>query len=194
MAAAEWSEKKKMIVTAAVGLSVNLIAGYYLYSLYNEWTDRSKENVKLQGEIKQLQGIVSEGPLKMAELEKKKLDFASKESKLPEGDKLSDLLNDISRLAAKWNCQRMSVTFQSGVPDAGKAYVKDIWRTRWTASFFDWCRFMNEMEERFPRFVAFENMNFTIANSGMIPTGAKHDISVDLVTYRYVKPKVGATP
>src|SRR5437762_3508792 len=98
MAASEWSEKKKMIVTAAVGAVLCIAEGMYLNSLNGELKDVTKQHELLQGQVRQLQGLVSEGPLKQAELDKKKVEFAAKESKLPEGDRLTELLNDISRL------------------------------------------------------------------------------------------------
>ena len=194
MAASEWSEKKKMVVTAAVGAVLCLAEGMYLNSLYGEWRTASKDHEVLQGEIKTLQGLVSEEPLRKAELDKKKLETSAKESKLPEGEKMTDLINEVSRLATKWKCDQISITFQPGTLEANKNYVKDVWHTRWKADFFYWCKFMNEMEERFPRFVAFEAMNFTVANSGMIQTGTKHEIAVDIVTYRYAKRVSGGTP
>lgn len=194
MAASEWSEKKKMVVTAAVGAVLCLAEGMYLNSLYGEWRKASKDHEVLQGEIKTLQGLVSEGPLRQAELDKKKIETSAKESKLPEGEKMTDLINEVSRLATKWKCDQISITFQPGTLEANKNYVKDVWHTRWKADFFYWCKFMNEMEERFPRFVAFEAMNFTVANSGMIQTGTKHEIAVDIVTYRYAKRVSGGTP
>ena len=194
MAASEWSEKKKMVVTAVVGAVLCLAEGMYLNSLYGEWRKANKDHEVLQGEIKTLQGLVSEEPLRKAELEKKKLETSAKESKLPEGEKMTDLINEVSRLATKWKCDQISITFQPGTLEANKNYVKDVWHTRWKADFFYWCKFMNEMEERFPRFVAFEAMNFTVANSGMIQTGTKHEIAVDIVTYRYAKRVSGGTP
>ncbi len=193
MAAAEWSEKKKMIVTAAVGLFINACAGYYLMTLRSELALKEDQHKKLKIEIDALNKIVSQAPLKELTLANRKAEFASKESKLPDSERTSELLNEISRLATKWKCERKNVTIQPGTPDPAKAYVKDTWKTTWKADFFNWCKFMNEMEERFPRFVAFEGMSFSIANNGMIPTGTKHDITVDIVTYRYLKPTLGGS-
>lgn len=192
MAASEWSEKKKMVVTAIVGAVIVLAEGMYLNSLYGELKDLTKKHDVAMGEVKQLTALVSEGPLRQADLDKKKIEFTAKESKLPEGDRLPELINDISRLGQKWKCERVSAQFVKGTLDPNKNYVKDVWHTKWKADFWNWCKLMNEMEERFPRFVAFEGMAFTIANNGMIPTGTKHDITVDIVTYRYQK-KVGVT-
>lgn len=193
MAATEWTERKKMLVTVAVGLVLNGIAGYYLYSLNGDWKKKADEDAKLQSEIAQLQAIVKDRPLKASELEKKKAEFATKESKLPENDRVKELINDIARLATNNNCDLISSTIQEPIYDATKNYIKNVWKTRWKADFFNWCKLLNEMEERFPRFVAFENMSFTITNSGMIPTGAKHEILVDVITYRYKEKKIGDT-
>jgi hypothetical protein len=64
---------------------------------------------------------------------------------------------------------------------------KTTWKTRWDADFFGWCKLVNEIEERFPRFISFEGMSLTPKNQGMVETGSIDDISVDLVTYMYKK-------
>jgi Tfp pilus assembly protein PilO len=191
MAATEWTERKKMLLTVAVGIVLNGIAGFYLYTLNGDWKKKADEDLKLQSEIQLLQAVVKDRPMKASELEKKHAEFATKESKLPEQDRVKELINDISRLAANNNCEEISRTIQDPIYDATKNYIKDVWKMHWKADFFNWCKLLNEMEDRFPRFVAFENMSFTITNSGMIPTGAKHDIMVDVVTYRYKEKKLG---
>jgi|ERR1043165_4841502 Tfp pilus assembly protein PilO len=191
MAAIEWSERKKMLVTASIGLLINACAGYYLYSLNQDLGTKEANYKKVRGEIDALQKEVQEGSIKEITLSKRKAEFQAKESKLPDSERRGDLINDVSRLAAKWKCDQVSIVFQEGVADPNKNYVKDVWHTRWKANFWDWCRLMNEMEERFTRFVAFENMVFTINNNGMIPTGTRHEISVDIITYRYGKKPLG---
>ena len=192
-ATTEWSEKKKMIVTAAVGVVINACAAYYLMTLNTELTTKENQHKALKVEIDNLNKIVSQMPLKELTLANRKAEFSTKESKLPDSERINDLINEISRLASKWKCEQVSVVFQPGLPDPNKNYIKDVWHTRWKADFFNWCKLMNEMEERFPRFVAFENMSFTIENSGMIPTGTKHEIAVDVITYRYSRPQIGGS-
>lgn len=193
MATTEWSEKKKMLVTAAVGFVINAVAGYYLYTLKAEVNQKEEIHKKLKGEIDVLNKYVSQMPLKELTLGNRKAEFQSKESKLPDSEKSLELINEVSRLATKYRCERISVVFQPGLKDPNKNYIKDVWHTKWKADFFQWCKLMNEMEERFPRFVAFENMSFTISNNGMVPTGTKHDINVDIITYRYARNPVGAS-
>ncbi|HLX63466.1 MAG TPA: hypothetical protein VKX17_19505 [Planctomycetota bacterium] len=191
----EWSERKKMMLTAAVALVINAVAGYYLYSLSNDLSEKERKHKALRAEIDGLSKQVQEGALKEITLNRRKAEFQTKESKLPNGDRVTELINEISRLAGKWKCDMVSSQIAQGVTDPNKNYVKDVWHTRWKADFWNWCKLMNEMEERFPRFVAFENMVFTISNSGMVPTGVKHEISVDIITYRYaVKAIGGAAP
>lgn len=194
MAAIEWSEKKKMLVTAAAGVLLNACAGYYLYTLRAEYLVKEEQHRKLRVEIDSLNKYVAQMPLKELTLRNRTDEFKSKESKLPDSERINDLINEISRLANKWKCEQISVQFAPGTADSSKNYIKDVWHTRWKADFFNWCKLMNEMEERFPRFVAFENMTFSITNNGMIPTGTKHDISVDVITYRYPKLKIGEAP
>ena len=43
MAASEWSEKKKMIITAAIGAAICLVEGLYLNSLWGDLKDLTKQ-------------------------------------------------------------------------------------------------------------------------------------------------------
>src|SRR6185295_19103465 len=109
MAAMEWTERKKMIVTAAVGVVINLAAGYYLYSLNMDWTAKETTYKKLRAENDGLSKYVQEGSIKEITLGKRKAEFQAKESKLPDSERLGDLINEVSRLAGKWKCEQVSV-------------------------------------------------------------------------------------
>jgi len=152
------------------GRGLNGAVGYYLYSLSGELKKKTDEDAKLQNEIAALFNIVKDQPMK-PRIGKEARRFVRRKASSRNGQVQG---TDQRCLTTGGNnsCVLLSVTPQEGVPDSTKNYVKDIWKTRWKADFFNWCKLMNEMEERFPRFVAFENMSFAIPNSGMIPTGA----------------------
>ena len=99
-------------------------------------------------------------------------------------------------LAAQHKVERKSLVFAQGEASSEhvqrfRLHSRHVAHQLGEASFFDWCTFMNVLEENYDqRFVSFENLTMSIKNSGMIPTtGMKKSFSVDIVTYRYVKPQ-----
>jgi len=189
--AVEWNERNRMIATGVVGAVVNIVLGCFLYVASDTYAAKSTDLGNLKKQEKGLEESVKDGPMKQIELEKKRIEYDTLQGRLPTEEGLTKLIDSVSQLAARFKVDRKSVQFSPGDPQAATdpSYVRDTWHTRWEADFFSWCAFMNEMEERFPRFVSFENLTMTIKNSGMIPTGTRHDFTVDIVTYRYVKPQ-----
>ena len=190
MAASDWSERTKMIVTVSVAVVINLGLGYWLYSAFDTYKGLEKINKTKQGEIAKLKKIVNdEWPVLQAELAQLKRDLAGKESKLPTQNDVEKLIEDIGVIAQTTGANLLSSsksgTSQEGGP--GTSYERTIYRTRWKSDFMSWCKLLNAMEEHFPRFVAFENLTLNVANSGMVPTGTKHEINVDVVVYKYLR-------
>ena len=79
-AAIEWSEKKKIIVTAAIGVAINACAAYYLMTLNTELTQKETQHRALKVEIDNLNKVVSQMPLKELTLANRKAEFSSKEA------------------------------------------------------------------------------------------------------------------
>jgi len=191
MAAMEWTEKRKMLATAVVGLLINAVLGYFLYAARQDFQAKELAHQGLRKKIQELEAVVKDGPARKLELDNLKLECATKEKMLPEENQVGKLIEDVSTVAKKYKCINKSVDIVKGMGNAGgiavgQNYASDRWRTRWEADFFGFAQLMNEMEERFPRFVGFENLTITPKSSGMVASGEKHDITVDVVTYRYV--------
>jgi len=186
MAATEWSERTRMLVTVGISLAVNVGLGYFCYSAHSTYLDLEKKLQTKQNTIKMLKKVVDEeGPQLRRDLANKQRTLERKEKLLPDADGTEELIVKMAELAEKTGAVK------KGISDAGQDgsgnYVRKVWRTRWTADFMSWCKFLNTMEEHFDRFVSFENLTISPKNSGMIPTGVQHEINVDVVVYRYVR-------
>ena len=187
MAASEWSERTRLITTIAVGVALNVLLCGWFYYVREDWKKLEKENKTLSIKKAGLTKEVEELSARTAELANLKYDLGSKERKLPEADQVDQLIEDVAAIAAKTGCKNISqVVVRDGISES-TSYIKSIWKTRWEADFFSWCKLLNAMEENSERFVSFENMTLSPKNSGMVQTGSKHEISVDVVTYRYVR-------
>jgi len=190
MAAPEWSERTRMIVTAAIVVVINGGLGGWLYMIHSDYQKYEATHKTKQKRVNELKAVVAEKPEKELQLKTLKGDYAKLESKLPEEQQIGQLIDEMSTIATKTNCQRKSATLMQDIDQAtvaGATYSRSVWKTRWEADFFGWCKLMNEMEERFQRFVTFENFSLQPKANGMVPTGSKHEINVDVVTYRYIR-------
>ena len=188
MAANEWSEKTRMIVTIAIGVVANIGLATVLYMAYSDWKVKDQELTRKKTEIVGLKKIVDEKQSKESELKSLQVDFERKKGQLPDAAEMERLINDLAPIAEHNNCVRKmwrrTVATDTG---PGGNLVKTVFSTTWDADFFGWCKMINEIEERFPRFIAFENMRLTPKNSGMVATGTVHDLAVDIATYQYVR-------
>jgi Tfp pilus assembly protein PilO len=188
MAANEWSEKTRMIVTIAIGVVANIGLGAVLYSAHGDWKKLDTDLQAKKKTIESLKKIVDEKPAKEAKLKGLQADFETKKEKLPDAAAIEKLIDDLAPIADRNSCKRKTWR-RSANADAGPGanLAKSTFSTTWDADFFGWCKMINEIEERFPRFISFESMRLTPKNSGMVVTGATHDLSVDIVTYQYIR-------
>ena len=190
MAANEWSERTRMIVTIAVALIGNAALGGGLYYVYGEWQKLDKEHKAKVAEKKVLEDFVKQEDERKVEFKMLTERFKSQESMLPEEDEVAKLMVNISQQAELTKCNMK--TFAKGASgvggDFGSSYTREVWRSRWDGDFMGWCKLMNKLEEEFPRFIAFENLTIQPANSGVVLSGSKHEINVDVITYKYVRP------
>ena len=188
MAASDWSERTRMLVTVAISVVVSIGLGFWLYTTYTTFKTLETQLANHQGTIRNLKREVDEeGPrlANMLNLTREKLH--GMERKLPDAEQVEKLMDSIGTAAAKHNARlenRVRVTSAESAP--GSNYARMIWKTKWKADFVSWCKLINEMEERFDRFISFENLTITPKNNGMVPMGTQHDIQVDVVTYRYL--------
>jgi Tfp pilus assembly protein PilO len=187
MAASDWSEKTRIIITIAVGVVINAGLAFWLYSAYDQYAELEKQSNTKKKERAQLKNTVDvEKPELDKELARLKSSLAKKESLLPEKNEVEQLMISISDRAQEAGATLLSFA-RSSAPTVEGNYEKTVYRTHWQADFMSWCKLMNSMEEKFKRFIAFENLQLTPPGSGMVLMGAKHEINVDVVVYRYVR-------
>ncbi|MCY3019462.1 MAG: type 4a pilus biogenesis protein PilO [Planctomycetota bacterium] len=183
MAAGDWPERTRMIVTISVVVVINLLLGGGLYYVYDQWRGKKAKHDKLVKERDVLKAIVDKKPEKERELASKSEEFGEQQRKLPDEEQIAVLTKNIEEIAQKSGCTLKTFRRMSSSPSQG--YVRESWQTSWEADFMSFCKLMNEIEDRFDRFIAFESLTLAPKNSGVLPTGEKHDINVDMVTYYY---------
>lgn len=189
MAANDWSERTRMIVTGAVALAINVGLGAWFYHAHGIWQEKDKIHKAKVAEKRGLEDFVKQGDSKALELKQLAERFKAQESKLPDTDQVATFNTDITKIAQQSKTRNLSfVNRPSAASAAGASYTPETWSTRWEGDFMGWCKVMNDIEEQFPRFIAFESLSIQPENSGVVMTGAAHKITVDLVTYRYNKP------
>jgi hypothetical protein len=190
MASSDWSERTRVIITAAVGVVVNVGLGFWLYTAIDTYGVLEKQSNDKKKERQALKQVVE---VEKPELEKKlanlKSRLAKKESLLPDIKGDEALMTAIAERAQESGASLLSyavagTTLETGT---GASYERTVYRTRWQSDFMSWCKLLNSMEEKFKRFVAFENLSLTPPSAGMVLMGAKHEIGVDVVVYRYVR-------
>jgi Tfp pilus assembly protein PilO len=190
MAASDWSERTRMLVTIGVSLLVNGAVGYFLYSAHAKHAAIVVEIGKKQREQADLkQKCLEDGDVTRT-LEKKTAEFAALKNRLPEVDPVEGLLSDIGNVEAEAGARlktRQKIPSTEEVAP-GTNYQKGVLRTTWDADLGSFCKVLNRMEDNigFERFVSFENLTITPKNQGMVPDTTSHSINVDIITYKYV--------
>jgi Tfp pilus assembly protein PilO len=186
MAASDWSERTWMLVTIGVGVVVNAALAYFLYAAHSKYAELEKKNKARQTEAAGLRVEVEKKSGLEARLKRLQRDLKKKESQLPELGDVEGLIASISERAQQSGASLLSSS-KVAQPTVEANYEKTTYKTRWQADFMSWCKLLNSMEEKFPRFIAFENLVLTPTNSGAVPMGVKHEISVDVIVYRYLR-------
>lgn len=194
MAAADWSEKTRMIITIAVAAVVNIGLGTGLYFAREEWLRLDKIHKAKMEQKRKLTEFVEQEQTRKDELKSLTERFRDQEKQLPDVEEVAKFVVDISRIAENNKCKRKSfIKSPAGAGGGivtgvgGAKYAQETWSSKWEADFMGFCKLINEVEEKFPRFIAFEGLIIAPKNQGVVAMGETHDISVNLVTYRYEK-------
>lgn len=191
MAANEMSERTRTIITAVIAVVINLGLGGLLYYQYGQYKVLEKKHQTKVEEKNKLKEYVAQESKRQEELKTLQDRFKIQESKLPEQEQVSTLIDDMGKVAAKTESKLLNSTYVpslgGGGGMAGNNYSRSTWKTKWEASFKGWASLMNEMEEFFPRFVSFENLTITPKNQGVVLPNSMHEITVDIVTYQYIR-------
>jgi Tfp pilus assembly protein PilO len=195
MAASEMPERTRMIITVVIVLAVNLILGCLLYYARGEFKKLETQHIAKMKEKAALDAFLKQQADKEKELADLTERYRIQESKLPEQEMEPELLAEIDKVAIRNGCKQLTVTKVSGAA-AGRgglgteSYTRSTWKTKWEANFEGWATLMNEMEEDFPRFVSFESLTIQPKNNGVVLPKTPHEISVDVVTYQYIREKM----
>jgi Tfp pilus assembly protein PilO len=186
--AADAGKRKRMWITLGVVALLNAGLGGGVYWVYSEWKKQDTLHKQKVKEKLGLEADLDKNKTKKAELADLDQRFVALKDKLPTQERVAELLRRVEEVAQKNSCDNKSmVKATGGTPTMGAvSYIQEAWKTKWKAPFWGFAKLMNNIEEDFPRFIAFENVSVNPANSGVVLMGAPHDFSVDMVTYRYV--------
>lgn len=202
MAANEMSEKTRMIVTIAVAVVVNVGLGVVLYKARAEYQRLDASHKVLVKRRDELKVYVAQKEEKQVELKRLTETNEKQLKQLPSQEDIADLVTQIAKIAKDSGVDQKNFAYSPGAvsTSGGVQIARDTWRSRWEGGFMGWCKLMNHMEENldnFSRFTSFENLSIRPKNSGMVimdTKDARHDVTVDIVTYRYVPPANAPTP
>jgi Tfp pilus assembly protein PilO len=197
MAANEWNEKTRMIVTISIGIAANIVLGVLFYFAYSKHGELTKQLKAKQGEKASLQKTAETLPLKVKTLNDLQAEFEINKKKLPDTEAVANLYNDITPISQRNKGLITQFRFATVVDAAaagagpGSNLKKITINTKWESPFWGLLLTLNEIEEKFPRFVAIDNLTITPKASGVVITGMPLDISADIITYTY---KESTTP
>lgn len=193
MAATEWSERTKLLITAAAVVVVNIGIWGLAYKVRGDWQVEEGKLKKLQSEINVINEYLAQREQITAKRDESKRKFDKKEKMLPEKHERDKFMEVFTDLAQKKNFTIKSNDFRydanidvQGIPDP-QNFRRDIWSVAGSTDFKGICELLNVLEERFQRFVSIEALAITTDNLGMNVTGTKHNISFQIMIYRYVE-------
>ena len=196
MAAADWSERTKLLITVAAVIVANLGVWGFAYKVRGDWQVEEKKLQNIRKVVNDLAAENAKKPEFEADLTAKKREFETKEKKLPNEhfrDKFMEQLAEYAQQTSMDNVQPDPPQYNQPVTVPGienpQNFTRDIWRIRSNGDFKSICIFLNTLEEKHKHFLNIENVQINTANSGMNITGIKHDISFAIETYRYVPDK-----
>src|SRR5205814_10567920 len=120
MAANDWSERTRMIVTAAVALVLNVGLGAGFYYVYGIWQEKEKIHKAKVAERNTLKAFVDQNESKPLELKQLTDRFKLQQEKLPDSEQIASLVTDIAKRAQGSNTHMLTFTYGgAGGGDAG---------------------------------------------------------------------------
>ena len=186
MAATDWSEKTRMLVTISIGVGANLALAVLFYFAYSSHAEKTAELNKQKTVKKGLEERVKTLTKLTDDLTKLETKFETDRKKLPDAQAVDKLYGEISPMIVKNHGVNKSFSIRPNTEATpNQNLLKTTISTRWEGSFFCWLNTINEMEEHYNRFVGIENLTLSPRNAGVVITGMPMDISCDIVTYLY---------
>jgi Tfp pilus assembly protein PilO len=190
MAAMEWSERTRLLITIAVAVAVNAGVWGFTYKARGEYLVLCKKKRVLDEELVGMRREKARRDELESELARLKRDYQKREARLPENPIRSELDREISEMAQQLKMgeksRRSEVDKITDIPGLGAQFRKDVSHTQWEADFGALGQFINRLEEHFKYIIAVENLSIMAKEAGMNVTGAKHDVSFDVISYRYI--------
>jgi len=195
MAAADWSERTRMLITAAVLVVVNVAVFFFLYRARTELDTINVAVGKQQTELDRLSE--QEKSLKdlVAKFERKKEDHKEHLARLPEHPNREQFSFDLTQLESTLKLEHADVSHNNVIDQAVDVagcqdrVLKDVYTCRMEADFRSLgLLFWQLLEGQTSRIMAVENFSLSARDGGMALTGAKHAVAFSLATY-HAKPK-----
>src|SRR5260221_13314917 len=114
MAANDWSERTKLIVTVAVAVALNVAVLGYLYTVYQDYQGLQRTRAANAANIQKLRKETDTLEEEQVKLDTKVKEVATKMKKLPENADPAKMIEDISKIAGKYGCVFKSCTTAKG--------------------------------------------------------------------------------
>jgi len=196
MAAAEWSERTRMWVTVGVVLLINAGCWTVTYLARSKCQELRVKLKKLDAQIADLKKMVDEKEKLEGTLKSLQMAFDKEAKRLPGQPKRDDLSEKVTNLAQnlkmKEKSRRSEINKKPEIPGLNvQNFESDVLRTQWEATYSALGQFVNQLEEHYDYIVAIEGLSISDKDNGMGVTGALHDVTLDIVSYRYLRPAGG---
>lgn len=192
MAAGEWPEKVRMIITIAAVVVVNAACWGYVYMVGRDLDKLTKDldKVKKEVEAKKVEAA------QLKDLEKEKRDLITENERrmkmLSNAKEDEEFRTKLVQLEAKFSMAlqgsispRESEVDVPGVPRQN--FRRTVWRLNYNTPFWGLIQMLNKLEENEDRLYVIENLSVTAKGAGMSLTGVRHACNFDISTYRYVR-------
>jgi hypothetical protein len=191
MAAAEWSERTRLLVTLGVMVLVNLGAWGFTYKASQDHEATRLKMVGLQKEVKVLMDEEEKEKELTSQIEKFDREHKKLAARLPDVPKRERLASKMSELAQQYKMNQRPSRYEQGrkpdVPGLNpQNFLCDVCHTQYEADFNSLCYFMNTLEEHYDYFLALEDLSITANSSGMGVTDvSKHEVTLTIISYQY---------
>lgn len=191
MAMSDWSERTRLLITIGVAVVINAGVWGLVYKAHGDWTKKENERKNL---VKEVDGLKVEANKKtdlVTELKRLSTQKEELENRLPKTHERDRFFTDLVQLAEQKGIRYLGYVPRYDVPVSvpglnPQNFKKDVYSTNYEADFKSICEFINYFEEFYPRFIQIENLSINANAGGMNITGAKHNVSFDVVTYYYI--------
>jgi hypothetical protein len=188
MAAAEWSERTRLLVTVGVVVLINGAAWGFTYKARQDCETMRVKKEKLQADVKALDAEEVKAKTLEGDLYKLKNKNAKLEARLPNKPKRDELSGKISELTQRYKFTEKGIRYEyDKKAEVAGSFLCDTTRTQYEADFNSLLLFMNYFEEHYDYFIALDDLSIMARDSGMgVTDRAKHDVTLTIISYNYI--------